>query len=285
MLKLFELLKSKGYLILFVLLEVVAIILLYRGSNYHSSIILSSTNFITGKITETATVANSYLGLKEANITLMSRNAQLEREVLRLRSTIERLTIDSLSYREVMKDSIDQPFPYEYRIAKVVGNITYGNSSYLTIDLGSKDGVYQDMAVLGVSGVVGIIKAVGKRYAQVLPVTNKDFAISCKIKNGEYVGILKWDGENPQQSLLTNLPKHISYAPGDSVYTSNYSAIFPEGIFVGTILEEGSSIDDNFCALKVELSMKLENIKYVYVVTNYDREERENLDAILTHKR
>lgn len=284
MFKLFELLKSKGYLFLFVLLEVVAVILLYRGSNYHSSIILSSTNFMTGKIIEAATVANSYLGLKEANIGLMSRNAQLEREVLRLRSAIERLTVDSLSYQEIMKDSIDRPFPYEYKTAKVVGNIQYGNSSYLTIDLGSKDGVYKDMAVLGTSGIVGVVKAVGKRYAQILPVINKDFAISCKIKNGEYIGILKWDGENPHQSLLTNLPKHIAYEPGDSIYTSSYSAIFPEGIFVGTILGEGASIDDNFCALKVELSMKLENIKYVYVVTNYDREERETLDAILIRK-
>lgn len=285
MVRLFELLKSKGHLILFVLLEVVAIILLYRGSNYHSSIILSSTNIITGKVTEAATVANSYIGLREANIDLMSRNAQLEREVLRLRSAIERLTVDSLSYRKITTDSIDRPFPYEYKTAKVVGNVMYGNSSYLTIDVGSKDGVYQDMAVLGTSGVIGVIKTVGARYAQVLPVINKDFAISCKMKNGEYIGILKWDGSNPQQTLLTNLPKHISYEVGDSVYTSSYSAIFPEGIFVGTILGEGASIDDNFCALKVELSMRLENIKYVYVLTNYDREERNRLDASLNPKR
>lgn len=285
MVRLFELLKSKGHLILFVLLEVVAIILLYRGSNYHSSIILSSTNIITGKVTEAATIANSYIGLREANIDLMSRNAQLEREVLRLRSTIERLTVDSLSYRKITTDSIDRPFPYEYKTAKVVGNVMYGNSSYLTIDVGSKDGVYQDMAVLGTSGVIGVIKTVGARYAQVLPVINKDFAISCKMKNGEYIGILKWDGSNPQQTLLTNLPKHISYEVGDSVYTSSYSAIFPEGIFVGTILGEGASIDDNFCALKVELSMRLENIKYVYVLTNYDREERNRLDASLNPKR
>lgn len=285
MVRLFELLKSKGHLILFVLLEVVAIILLYRGSNYHSSIILSSTNIITGKVTEAATIANSYIGLREANIDLMSRNAQLEREVLRLRSTIERLTVDSLSYRKITTDSIDRPFPYEYKTAKVVGNVMYGNSSYLTIDVGSRDGVYQDMAVLGTSGVIGVIKTVGARYAQVLPVINKDFAISCKMKNGEYIGILKWDGSNPQQTLLTNLPKHISYEVGDSVYTSSYSAIFPEGIFVGTILGEGASIDDNFCALKVELSMRLENIKYVYVLTNYDREERNRLDASLNPKR
>ncbi|MDO4695311.1 rod shape-determining protein MreC [Porphyromonas sp.] len=281
MFRLFELLKSRGHLVLFILLEVIAIILLYRNSNYHSSVILSSTNIITGKLTETATIANSYIGLKDANIELMNRNAQLEREVRMLRNKIERITVDSLSYQQIMQDSINYPFPYEYKIAKVVGNVLYGNSSYLTIDMGSNEGIYPDMGVLGISGLVGVVKTVGGRYAQVLPVTNKDFAMSCKVKDGEYIGILKWDGENAQETLLTNLPKHISYEVGDSVYTSSYSAIFPEGIFVGTIVGEGSSIDDNFCALKIRLNMGLENIKYVYVLTNYHRKERDDLETSL----
>lgn len=284
MLRLFELLKSKGHVALFVLLEIVAIILLYRGSNYHSSIILSSTNAVTGRISEAATLANTYIGLKEANVALMNRNAQLEREVLRLKNTIERLSIDSLMYRRVMGDTIDQPFPYDYRVGKVVGKVLYGNSSYLTIDIGEKDGVYPDMAVVGTDGIVGVIKTVGHQYSQVLPAINKDFAISCKIKDGKYIGILKWDGETPHQSLLTNLPKHVSYTSGDSVYTSSYSAIFPEGIYVGTVQEEGTSIDDNFCALRVNLSMNLDNIKYVYVLTNYDKAERQHLDDTLKRK-
>ncbi len=279
MFRLLEFLKSKGHLILFIVLEIIAVTLLYRGSNYHTGVLLSSTNVITGRVTEIASVANSYIGLREANIDLMNRNAALEREVLRLRNNIERLLVDSLSYRSLFGDSIDRPFPYGYMTAKVVGNILYGSSNYITIDKGSEDGIHPDMGVVGINGIVGVVQTVSRHYAKVIPVINKAFAISCKVGSSEHVGVLKWNEQDITHSQITNLPKHVKFEQGDSVFTSSYSAIFPENIFIGTIEDEGTSPDDNFYALKVKLNVSFDNLKYVYVIVNYDRKERTMLEV------
>lgn len=279
MYRLLEFLKHKGSHLLFILLEIVAILLLLKGSNYHNSVVLSSANILTGKATEVLTTANTYLGLRETNVELMQKNAELEKEVLKLKSTIERLTVDTLVHNKLIRDSLERAFPYEYITAKVVGNSLFSKSTFITIDKGSANGIRSDMGVVAPNGVVGVITSVGKHYSKVVPLINNAFSISCKIGNSQHVGTLTWDGRDYRHTLLTHLPKHVGYHIGDTVCTSGYSAIFPENIFVGVVEEEGASSDDNFYALRVKINTDFSSLKDVYVILNYDREERKKLET------
>ena len=239
---------------------------------------LSSSSLVTGRLTEIATIADSYMGLKETNTGLMQRNAELEKEVLRLQSTIERLTVDTLVYNRLIRDSVTRPFPYQYVTAKVVGNILLSKSNFLTINKGSNDGIRADMGVVSSNGVVGVVKAVSPHYAKVIPVINSAFAISCKLRRSEYFGTLTWDGVDYEHTQLTHLPKHVQFNTGDSVYTSGYSSIFPENVYVGRVVAQSSSPDDNFNSLQVALSTDFGNLKMVYVIINYDRDERQAVE-------
>jgi rod shape-determining protein MreC len=66
---------------------------------------------------------------------------------------------------------------------------------------------------------------------------------------------------------------------GDSIITSGYSAIFPEGIPVGTIrsfeVEEG-----NFYTIQVELAVNYKTLSQVNVIRNLLREEQLELERI-----
>jgi rod shape-determining protein MreC len=60
---------------------------------------------------------------------------------------------------------------------------------------------------------------------------------------------------------------------GDTVVTSGYSNIFPEGIMIGIIKNYNAVNGTNFYNIKVELSTNFKTLKYVEVVQNTKRAE------------
>ena len=65
---------------------------------------------------------------------------------------------------------------------------------------------------------------------------------------------------------------------GDTILTSGFSSIFPEGIEVGRI--ESYSLDrGNFYDIRVELFTNFQNLFYVNVIRNHRKEEQLNLES------
>ena len=277
-----EFLKASGHTFLFLLLEVAALGLLFGSGAFRKSAFWSTAGVVTGEVTELSHSINSYLSLREANVELMRRNAVLEAQALRLRSQLNRLSLDSLSWQRLSGDTFDRPFPYGYVVAEVVGATVTPKSNYITLNVGTGDGVLPDMGVVGPEGIIGVVEAVGKRYAKVLPLVNERLEVSAKISGSEYVGTMSWDGRDLAHSQITNLPKHIRYEVGDSVFTSGFSNIFPERLLIGVVEGAGKSEDDNFLSLRVKLATDFGTVKYGYVLIDYDRKERtevENYDV------
>ena len=142
-----------------------------------------------------------------------------------------------------------------------------------------------DMGVVSTDGVVGIVQAVSDHYSRVVPVINSTFGVSCKVEDSDFVSVLKWDGQDIDHSLLTNIPKHQSLEPGRSVFTSGYSASFPSGLSIGTIVGPGKSPDDSFFAYRVKLSTRFADLKYVYVLQYENRQERTAVEEPVTDRR
>jgi rod shape-determining protein MreC len=66
---------------------------------------------------------------------------------------------------------------------------------------------------------------------------------------------------------------------GDTVVTSGYSNIFPEGIMIGIIKDYTAVSGTNFYNIKVELSTNFKTLKYVDVVKNTKRAEQIKLES------
>lgn len=277
--KLLDFLRSNGHTLLFIIIEIVSLILLLDGSKYRRTLFCSTANIISGEVVEVSHVVNRYIGLKESNIELMARNAFLEKEVLRLKGHLDRISVDSLSWQRLALDTVERSFPYDYKVARVVGNTMFAQDNYITLDLGTDDGVAQDMGVVSSNGIVGVVEAVGRKYCKVLPLINNRLHVSCKVQGSEYVGALRWDGGDIEHSQLVNLPKHLHYSVGDSVFTSGYSSIFPEHLYVGQIIDAGVSADDNFFAFRVKLSTDFSTLKYVYILSHVEIEDRKKVES------
>ena len=116
--------------------------------------------------------------------------------------------------------------------------------------------------------MVGIVILVGSHSARVISLLNPNLRLSCKIKNSDYFGSLVWDGEDPTTALLEELPRHTTFQPGDTIVTSGYSAVFPPGLPVGVIIDDGRRHNENFFTLKVKLLADFTTLGNVQIVKN-----------------
>jgi rod shape-determining protein MreC len=124
------------------------------------------------------------------------------------------------------------------------------------------------MGVVNSDGVVGIVCSVGERFSTVIPAINTDAAISCKVKNSNNMGFLKWDGRDYRYCQLKDMAKHIELNVGDTVLTSGVSSIFPSNIMVGTIKEINTTESDAYHQIVVTLSTNYNQLGYVNIVSN-----------------
>jgi len=114
-------------------------------------------------------------------------------------------------------------------------------------------------------------------FSTVIPIINRDFRLSAKIRSNNYAGILSWDGGSPLQAALNEIPFHVELQEGDTIVSSGFSSIFPEGIAVGTIasfsLEQG-----NFYDISIQLFTDFQQLYHVKVIRNFRQEEQLNLE-------
>ncbi len=127
--------------------------------------------------------------------------------------------------------------------------------------------------------VLGIVNVVGKHTARIISLINPYTRLSCKVKKNDKFGTLIWNGEDYRYATLIELPRDGKYAKGDSVVTSGYSSLFPEGIMVGIIEGEDKAMSSNFMAMKVKLSTNFSQLKNVSAIHNKMKVELKALES------
>ena len=128
---------------------------------------------------------------------------------------------------------------------------------------------------------MGIIQNTSRHYARVLPLVNTNLRVSAKLKKNGYYGSLQWDGNDYRYSYLNDIPFHVDVAQGDTIVTSGFSSIFPEGELIGFV-ETVNKETANFLTIKVKLAVDFKKISDVYVVANLNKSEKLELEE-MTH--
>lgn len=272
------LLKYNG-LFAFFILEIFSLYLYFsQNMTPEKTAFVSSANRVVGGIYDYSNRWSRYWNLAAVNDSLAKENARLR---MKLPSSQFSHLIDSAT----IKDTAYQQ-QYNYTAGVVTNNSINRLHNYLTINRGARHGVRINSGVINGSGdgVVGVIRAVSNNYSIAMSVLHEDTRISSKVKRNGYFGTLTWDGDNNHHMTLEAIPKHALIQKGDTIITSGFSTIFPEGIIVGCIdtfyIEPGS----NFYTIDVALSADLSKMQYVYLVDDLFREERKKLEGGLLNE-
>ena len=268
-----EFLAKYKHWFLFVALEVLSMVLLFRFNDYQGSVWFTSANYVTGVAYEATSKVTSYLSMGALNEKLTKRNVELEQQVRELSSKLYDKTKDSIYLQKGQYH-----FLSKFRLiqAKVVSNSLDRPDNFITINKGTWDGVRKDMGVTCGNGVVGIVYMAGIHYAVVIPVLNSKSNISCSIQGRNYFGYLHWNGGASNMAYLDDVPRHAKFKLGDRIVTSGYSSVFPAGVLVGKIKHVYNSEDGLSYRLAVQLSTDFGNLRDVCVIDDASiREQRQ----------
>ncbi len=253
-------LKRFQIFLVFALLQVVALSIYVRYSEFARVQIFSSASKINGELLSIRNSVTKYVNLEKTNLTLEKENAALREKLKSSNYKIQRNTI-------FIEDTVFQN-QYKFIAARVVNNTFDKRNNYMTIDIGSNHGIKKGMGVLSSKGIVGIIHIVGTQFSVVKTILSKNINIDVSLaKNGAF-GLLKWDGINPKVCQVTGISNDIQVKKFEKVVARGGSGIFPYGIPVGVVTKRKSIEGKPLWDLQVFLAEDFRTIQHVYVVEN-----------------
>lgn len=257
--------------LLFLFLELVCVVLLFRYNSYQGSVWVSSANAVVGKVYEWQSSVGQFFSLEERARQLTDENIALQQQLSHVRQELLDLKGDSALADSMMQDVIGE---LHLLPAKVVSNSLRRPDNLLTIDHGRADGVLPDMGVVSGTGLVGVVYMAGEHYSVVMPLLNVHSRVSCAIRNHGYFGYMSWDGSSATDAFMEDVPRHAQFDTGEWVETSGYSDIFPPGITIGQITAIGNSADGLSYRLRVKLNTDFSTLREVSIITDDTFPER-----------
>jgi rod shape-determining protein MreC len=261
----------------FLILEVVCAWLIIENNQYQGARFFNSSNSAVAGLNNFSQGVREYFLLRNINSTLAEENAQLRSKLEEYKqvqfSTANKALMDSLVYDSAVIRQFD------FISAKVVSNTVNRFTNFLTINKGTADSVAPGMAVISSLGAVGKVRSVSKHFSVVTSMLHIEVRVSAMLKRTGHFGTIQWNGRDPDYVKLEYVPRHVDPVKGDTIVTSGYNAIYPEGILIGVIDEIMLRDEALFYDLKVKLIQDFRKLSYVEVVRNHLKHEQDSITA------
>ncbi len=262
-------------LFFFLLLQAVALTMLFRYNKFHEAAYMNVANEATGKVFLRYNGIQTYFSLKKENEKLREQNARLL-NMLKVDFSAPDSSLQLIT-DTVRVDSIEQYRKFLFLPAKVIGNSVDAQNNYLTLHRGYNQGVDINMAVVGPEGIIGKVINVSPNMSVVMSLLHRKNSVVALLKKGSGFGEVIWDGKDPRFVTLTKIPRTIKISKGDTVVTSPYSDIFPAGQVVGFVEEVAEEKATSAYYLKVRTATNFYSIQHAFVVKNLQKSEMDSL--------
>jgi rod shape-determining protein MreC len=259
---------------IFILLEVAALNMLRNNGTLQNIWFSKGIQAVSSTVWGSTQNIKQYFSLKKANEALALENYQLRLKLAEMEAEAD---VKSPG-RDLPQDGIAGNFRYIPASIVKISNNTHHN--YMVIGKGSEDGVSKGAGVITGKGAIGVIDAVSSHYSYARSFKNHEMNISARIGKEGAVGPLSWDGISVDGAILKEIPHHVEFAAGDTVYTSGYSSIFPPDIPLGE-LGEAKIVNGATYEIKVRLFEDFGALRYVTIVDNLSKEEMKELEEML----
>lgn len=266
--RLLRLFYNNGSFFTFCFLQVVCLYLIINRNSPQSTIALETWSVRTGKIKSAATTLNQYFDLRE-------RNEINKREIAKLRSLLLENRYSTVAETETFLDSTSAQ-RFSYLSTSIVNRTPYGPNNTFIVDRGSDFGVAPGQGVVDEKGLLGIIDRVTPRYARAVSILHGASRISAGLKDGTF-GTLIWSGRDPRRMTLTDIPDYITVTPGDTVFTTGFSNVYPTNQVIGTVESAEVQPGTGNQTLDILLSNTPLRARYAFVVQDLDKEELDQL--------
>ena len=262
---------KNGSFFTFTGLQLLCLYLIVNFNSPQSAIAVETASIVTGSVKSGAGTVESYLNLEE-------QNEIQRREIADLRSRLP----ESGYSTTVRTDSIeDQAYAQRFihLTANVVNRSPFSPNNTLVIDRGTSQGVAAGQGVVGSTGLIGIVDLSTEHFSRVISILHRSARISAGLRNNAY-GTLRWDGQDPREMVLTDIPDYLAIANGDTVFTTGFSNVFPTGQAIGTVKSSEKQAGTGSQNLLVELVNDPLHTNNAFVVRDLFKEELARLKPL-----
>jgi len=158
--------------------------------------------------------------------------------------------------------------PWRLKLANVVMRDPANWWRTVQIDLGTRDGLRENLPVITDAGLVGRVSSVSLTRAQVILVGDPNCRVSALVENSARdMGVLLAGGTLDTSLVeLTYLASSANLKPGQSVITSGLGGIFPKGIPIGEVVDSRSVEYGLYTDARVKLNANLGSLEQVWVL-------------------
>ena len=259
-------------MLVFIALEIIAILFIVQNSIYQRSRIVKWGNGIAGFWNSGVSSVSGYFDLKAENEHLAAENADLRAQ----------LAASYISYSDSVFQVNDTVYKqrYSYTDAQVIKNSYNLTKNYMMINKGSAQGIKVDMAVISPQGIVGVVVNTTRNFSTILPVLHTDSRNSVKLKRTNSTGSLIWEGGDYRYATVVDIPTTHKLYKNDTIITSGLANDFPEGIAVGYIEDFASMQGSGFYKIRIRLATDFNKLNHVYIVDNHFKAEQDSLMKI-----
>lgn len=170
----------------------------------------------------------------ESNATVRRRNAELLKELERLRVALQEMAALEDENRRLRKiANAGKRIKGRHITARVVADPGGPYVRSLIVRAGSAQGVKRGMAVINADGFIGRIVEVGRLASRVLLVTDLNSRLPVQLASSGRRALLS--GANSRRMRLSYVPPNVTVTAGTLILTSGHGGVLPRGIPVGRV--------------------------------------------------
>ena len=270
--RLIEFIKRIYIVLLFLLVEGVALWCYATATPYTESKILARTSALGKSVSGAINDTRNFMSLPEQNSELTKRVAQLEEELERRDIAIRELT--HADDHKPIVDSIDSKFLYHP--AHVVSLTSNRLRNYIIVDRGTKDGIYENMGVITpTKELVGTVVSCSESYSVVMPMLNTRYKIGGRLVDNDYVCSIFWEGESRYEVLAVEISKYAE--PKSGMVINVVSDRMPHDVKIGEVESCKLNASKTAYSAVVKIAADMQRLGDLLIVENRDETELFNL--------
>ena len=234
--------------------------------NVASKLVMPVQNGLTylkNKISGNDTFFTDINKLKEENEQLLAKNSELEQSLREL----ENIKTENETLKEYM-NLTEKYGEYKTIPAYVINRDISNYSKTIVINVGTNDGVKEDMTVIGDQGLVGHIVSATDTTAKVQTIIDTASSVSATMSSTDETIVCKGTLESTTELKAMYIPTDYNIIQGDSIETSGLGGIYPKGIHIGTVkqVEATKNVTDRYAV--IETAVDFDKLTKVLVITH-----------------
>ncbi len=225
--------------------------------------IQNGLTYLKNKISGNDTFFTDINNLEQENEELKNKNSELEQSLRELES----IKAENETLREYL-NLTEKYGQYQTIPAYIINKDISNYSKTIIINVGSDDGIKENMTVIADEGLVGHVVSVTNTTAQVQTIIDTGSSVSSTMSSTDESIVCKGTLDSTTELKAMYIPTDYNIIQGDSLETSGLGGIYPKGVHIGTVksVESTKNITDRYAI--IETAVDFDKLSTVLVITN-----------------